>query len=138
MNTKQQGDRGVAAAIAFYTLQGFGVSVPLTDNERYDIIVDKKSDLLRVQCKTTTYKRNEKRAYEVMLRTSGGNQSWSGVSKTISSEECDLLFILSGDGRAYEFEPDIFHGKSSLSLGPTKDSNVVMVFPESSLCSSVE
>ncbi len=133
MNKKQQGDRGVAAAIAYYTFQECAVFVPLTDNERYDLVVDKDSKLQRVQVKTTNYRRKATRGYEVCLVTTGGNQSFSGIKKKISSDECDLLFVLAGDGRAYEFEADVFHDKSMLYLGVPRDVDVVMQFPANSL-----
>ncbi|WP_426513126.1 group I intron-associated PD-(D/E)XK endonuclease [Dactylosporangium sp. McL0621] len=57
MNRKQQGDLGVAMAIAYYTRTGYAVSVPLTDNTRYDLIIDGGERLLRVQVKTTGFQR---------------------------------------------------------------------------------
>lgn len=107
-------------AIAYYTQKGFGVSVPITDNLRYDLIVDSGRSLQRLQVKTTRYQ-EPSGIFSVSLKTSGGNQSWNGIIKRISSEECDLLFVYVLDGRCYEFPPAIFDGKSSLNLGPDKD-----------------
>jgi len=123
MNKKQQGDVGVAMAIAYYTREGYVVSVPLTDNARYDILIEKDSKVLRVQCKTTKY--IEKNAYVVQLRTSGGNQSWSHEVKKISSTEADLLFVYAFDGTMYQFDGPEFDGKSNLRLGPSKKNNIV-------------
>lgn len=120
MNTKAQGDIGVAMAIAYYTKAGYVVCVPFSDNARYDIIVEKDSIFFRVQCKTTRHL--EKGSYVVQLRTSGGNQSWKGTSKKITADEVDLLFVYSFDGLWWEFPPNVFHGKSSLRLGNNKES----------------
>lgn len=115
MNTKQQGDIGVAVAIAYYTKCGHVVSVPLTDNSRYDLVVEMAGVLKRIQVKTTKYSRDG--IYEVALRTNGGNQSWSGMVKKLSRTECDLLFVYAFDDTMYEFPPEKFDGKATLSLG---------------------
>lgn len=116
MNTKQQGDIGVSQAVAYYVSHGRVVCYPLTDNARYDLIIEKDSLIKRVQCKTTNYKRHND-TYEVQLKTSGGNQSWTHQSKKISKQECDILFVFSFDGKIYEFPPEVFDGKSQISLG---------------------
>lgn len=115
MNTKQQGDVGVAMAIAYYTKEGYVVCYPLTDNARYDLIVEKDGVISRVQCKCTDA--IEKGSYNVNLRTSGGNQSWSGTIKKISADETDILFVYSMDGASYQFPPEVFDGRSKIALG---------------------
>ena len=120
MNTKQQGDIGVAKAIYYYTVSGFIVSIPNTDNSRYDLVVDKGVGLQKVQVKTTTFK-SKYGVYEVGLKTCGGNSSWSGVSKKLSKEEIDTLFVLTQDGDMYEFPPEVFDGRGRLNLGKDRD-----------------
>lgn len=126
MNTKQQGDIGVAMAIAYYTKQGFGVSVPLTDNLRYDLIVDDGTRLQRVQVKCTNCQ--DGAASVLGLRTNGGNQSWNKQSKLITAEETDL--ILGYDlkkNTLYEFPVEFLAGKSTIRLGPKVDSYKVFL-----------
>lgn len=123
MNSKQQGDIGVAMAIAYYTAKGYAVSVPLTDNTLYDLIVD-NGELQRVQVKTTTYKRT---SYEVKVGTSGGNQSWTGKTKTLDSTNCDLVFVYAFDGSLWEFPAKFVHGKDKLTLSTDKDSYRVKI-----------
>ena len=53
MNTVGIGDVGEAIAVVEFTQQGFMVSKPLSNNARYDLIVDKDNKLYRVQVKTT-------------------------------------------------------------------------------------
>jgi hypothetical protein len=118
---------GVAMAVAYYTLKGYTVSYPLTDNARYDLVVENRT-LSRVQCKTTRFIRDG-RHYVAKLSTSGGNRSWSGVTKYLSAEECDLLFVFTFDGRCYEFGPEIFDGKGMIVLSPDKDAHVVWTIP---------
>jgi HJR/Mrr/RecB family endonuclease len=57
-NTKKQGDVGLGQAIAWFTRNSYTVSLPLTDSQDYDLIVDKDNVLYRVQVKTTSNKNN--------------------------------------------------------------------------------
>ena len=117
MNTKAQGDIGVAMAIAYYTSKGHAVSIPLGDNTRYDLIVDINGVLKKVQCKTSRYIENG--SYKVALRTCGGNRSGS-TTKRISSEDADILFAYSFDGAWWEFPQSEFIDKTAITLGPSK------------------
>ena len=117
MNTKQQGDIGVAQAIYYYTLQGFIVSIPNTDNSFYDLLVDKlDGKIYRVQCKTTFFL-DRCGVYKVSLKTSGGNQSWNKVIKRVTKENADLLWVSDKDKNGYEFPPEIFDGRTTINLG---------------------
>ncbi len=42
---KQKGNTGLGIAIAYYTSNGYTVSIPLNDTQDYDLIVD-KNDIL--------------------------------------------------------------------------------------------
>lgn len=119
-NTKQQGDMGVAAAIAFYTIKGYNVLSPLTDNARYDLVVEKDGIFTRIQCKTTQ-SRTKFGIFQVGVRTHGGNQSWNKSSLFLSKEEIDLLFVVTDEGKIYEFPPEFFDKKGSVNLGKDKE-----------------
>ena len=119
---------GEAVAIAYYTLQGYSVTVPLTNNTRYDLLVEKEGVIRRVQCKSTNYIKYNN-TYEVSTRTHGGNQSWNKVSKYLDKSEIDLLFVFSLDGRCYEFPPEFFDGKGMIILSKDKDQYKVWDFP---------
>lgn len=113
-NRKQQGDVGVAHAIYVYTCQGYIVSIPNTDNSRYDLLVDKlDGKIYRVQCKTTMYRRSSG-SYVVELRTKGG--TGTTVEKCVRAEDVDLLWVTDGDGNGYEFPPERFDGKPGITL----------------------
>lgn len=116
MNSKQQGDIGVAQAIAYYTKNGYICSFPLTDNSKYDLIVDKNNKLERVQVKTSG-SLSKYGVYQVQLRTLGGNSSWSGVVTRISSEYVDKVFIYSLSGKMYEFPSTLLEGRNTINLG---------------------
>lgn len=118
MNSKQQGDIGVAMAIAYYTRHEYAVSIPMGDNTLYDLVVD-KTGLLRVQVKTTSYKRGN--GYIVQLATSGGNRSWNGKPKKLSSDNSDLVFVYALDGSIWEIPSVDVDNGTSINLGPSKD-----------------
>lgn len=115
MNTKQQGDIGVAKAIYLYTAMGYAVSIPNTDNTKYDLIID-NGKLFRVQVKTTKYK-TEFDIYQALLKTAGGNQSWNKTVSKLDSNNFDILFVLTEDGDAYEFPAEYVNGMSKINLG---------------------
>jgi len=111
---KRLGDLGVAAAINSYMQRGNVVAFPLTDTARYDLIVDVDGQLLRVEVKTTQALQKSGN-YEVSLRTMGGNQSWSGETKTIDPSECDIVFVHSPAGN-YEFPSVVLKGRKTITL----------------------
>ena len=53
LNTVSIGDIGEAQAIALFTKNQIPVSKPLTNNVRYDLIIEKNNKLYRVQVKST-------------------------------------------------------------------------------------
>ena len=44
-SNKEKGNTGLGIAIAYYTSNGYTVSIPLNDTQDYDLIVD-KNDIL--------------------------------------------------------------------------------------------
>jgi hypothetical protein len=56
-NSKDKGDISESKVISFLSEKGFDVSVPFGDNTRYDLVLDVKDTLLRVQVKTGNDKR---------------------------------------------------------------------------------
>lgn len=116
MNTREQGDIGVAQAIYWYTKQGYKISKPMSDSTRYDLVIEKNGKLYRVECKTSFYKTKYGTPC-VQLKTCGGNQSWGGVSKRISKEDTDILFISIDGVDSYEIPMDQLEVFSSIKLG---------------------
>lgn len=116
MNTRRQGDCGVAAAVMYFTINNFSVSKPLADSQRYDLIVDRDGVLSRVECKTTSHKPRGN-VYVVTLATSGGNQSGTGEIKSISTADSEYVFILCSNGTQYLIPTVLLHGRAKMSLG---------------------
>jgi hypothetical protein len=118
-NPKKQGELGVAAAVNWFVQNGYVVSIPLVDSQRYDLVVDDGNQLQRVQVKTTTHKNRHLR-YVVELRTMGGNRSGQTI-KFFNPEEVELLFVLADDHSTYLVPSKDLRNKSTISLGPISD-----------------
>jgi hypothetical protein len=111
-NSKKQGDIGLGMAISHYCSLGYTVSIPLTDSQSYDLIVD-NGTIQRVQVKTTSLKKSGK--YLVNMRTMGGNQKryWC---KKMDKSEVDILFILTDDHSIYIIPTKDIKSESGLTL----------------------
>ena len=99
-NTKKQGDMGLGAAIAFFTAKGWSVSIPLTDSQDYDLIVDDPTKgLQRISIKTTSCYRHG--SFIVGLRVCGGNSKRNYVHKLATEVKYAMLFMLTSAGDIY-------------------------------------
>lgn len=111
---KKQGDIGVGWAIAHLSQIGT-VSIPLTDSQEYDLIVDIENEgLFRVQVKTTSF-RVPSGSYNVSLTVKGGNKSSSKI-KEFDKTKVDLVYVLTSEGTEYLI-PVSEIGKGSITLG---------------------
>lgn len=111
----KQGDIGEARAIYEYTKLGYGVSKPLNDSMKYDLIIDKNGELFKVQVKTTKFK-NEKGIYYASLKTSGGNRSGNNI-KNREDSDYDILFVLTETDKCYSIPVTSIKAKSNIALG---------------------
>lgn len=114
-NSKKQGDVGLGIAIGWCTAKGYCVSIPLSDSQEYDLVVDIGGKLNKVQIKTTNAK-SKYNIYAVGLRTGGGNQSFI-TSKLFDPKAVDYLFILTGEGTKYFIPCTEMDNVNSISLG---------------------
>tara|TARA_Y100000310_G_scaffold295008_1_gene325948 strand:- start:474 stop:854 length:381 start_codon:yes stop_codon:yes gene_type:complete len=94
--TVSQGAVGVAAAIFNYQRGGYNVSIPLIDNQGYDLIIEKNGKFLSVQVKTTKSAKNE--SFIVQIKRVRPNKTKNVI---LPLEKCDLVFILCSNGDAY-------------------------------------
>jgi hypothetical protein len=120
INRRQQGDLGEASAIEWLTSRGALVLVPFGHSPDYDLVAQIDNRLLRIQVKTSTQETRTPKGdvrFPVSLATCGGNQSWTGVVKTIDPETIDYLFVLTGTGRRWLIPSTEIEGKRTLQLG---------------------
>lgn len=110
---KEKGNSGIGLAIAYFTTNGYIVSIPLNDTQDYDLIVDKNNILKRVQVKSTGCK-TKYGNYQVALKSCGGTKG--KTYKTIIEIEVELIFIVTESKRMYLIPKKIIKNKATLNL----------------------
>ena len=109
-----QGNLGEARAIYEFSRLGFTVLKPLTNNNKYDLVVEKNNILSKVSVKTTKCK--QRNGYVVNLATKGGNTKTNTI-KTRDENDFQFLFVLTETNECYMIP--------SSGLGDAKHSIVV-------------
>jgi Holliday junction resolvase-like predicted endonuclease len=99
---RRQADLRELSAMDWLESQGYGVWLPIGRSPDCDVIADDGERLHRVQVKTTTYRRGDRRV--VAICTRAGNR-WNGVVKRFSVTRCDWLFVLVADCRRSSLRP---------------------------------
>ena len=114
-NSKRRGDAGLGLAIAWFTATGYKVSIPLTDSQDYDLIVEADGKLHRVQV-TTCSQKQKSGNYVVELRTvSYGGKDYN--IKHFDSNAIDYLFVITDNGCKYLIPVEVFgQNRRSLTL----------------------
>ena len=92
-SNKEKGNTGLGIAIAYYSANGYTVSIPLNDTQDYDFIVDKDNILKKIQVKATSCKTKYNK-YQVALKSCGGTKG--GTYKTVVDTNIDEVFIVTG------------------------------------------
>jgi len=96
MNTKMVGDIAEAALIFFSLKRGWAISKPFGENQKYDLIIEKNNELLRVQCKSA--KLNENGRIVVPLYTiESGNHNKKATKRAYKTDEIDAFGIYCPD-----------------------------------------
>lgn len=118
LTTTDQGNIGLCRALYEYQKRGFTVSLPISENQKYDLILD-DGKLKKVQVKTTQYK-TKYGSYNVNIKTCGGNRSNHNIHY-FNNKNCDILFILTDVGEVYSIPSCEIKAKSTLTLSKKYD-----------------
>ena len=110
---KEKGNTVLGIAIAYYTSNGYIVSIPLNDTQDYDLIVEKDNKLSRVQVKATSCK-TKYGIYQVALKSCGGTKG--KTYKTVIETNIDELFILTEDLNIYILPIEEIKNRSTLNI----------------------
>jgi hypothetical protein len=100
VNPRQQGNAGLGVAIAYLTRIGVQVAIPLTDTQKYDLVIEGPSGLQRVQVKTTTTRDRRYGHYRVTVQCIGRNNSGT-VRRKFDPSDYEWLFVICGDACCY-------------------------------------
>ena len=110
---KEKGNTSLGIAIAYYSSNGYTVSIPLNDTQDYDLIVDKDNVLKKVQVKSTVCK-TKYGNYQVALKSCGGTKG--KTYKTLIDTNVDELFILTEDLNMYIVPIEEINNKTTLNI----------------------
>jgi len=113
----KQGDLGEARAIYELTKKGYTISTPLTDSDKYDLIIDDGTTLSKVQVKTSGCK--VRGGYQVNLVTAGSTPI-SYKRRVREDNDYDILFVLSEDDRCWLIPTENIDAKTALVVGTKK------------------
>lgn len=114
---KEKGNSGLVAAIGYYGMLGYTISIPLNDTQDYDLIVDNGKKLLKVQVKATAQRTPQ--GYSVVnLQSCGGTAGT--MYKTVKDTDVDVLFVLTELQEMYEIPIEAITSARSLGLGPER------------------
>ena len=112
-SNKEKGNSGLGMAIAYFSTNGYVVSIPLNDTQDYDLVVEKEKMLKKVQVKSTGCI-GKGEHYQVSLKSCGGTKGLT--YKTIINTSIDLLFILTEKKEMYLIPKGEIGNVSTLSL----------------------
>ena len=123
-SNKQKGNAGLGIAVAYYSSNGYTVSIPLNDTQDYDLIVDKNNFLKKVQVKATSCKTKYNR-YQVALKSCGGTKGEN--YKTIIDTKIDEVFIVTDTMEMFIIPIEEIKNKSTLNLSEKYEKNRVKI-----------
>lgn len=110
---KDKGRAGISAAIAYFGMNGYTVSIPLNDTQEYDLIVDNGKELKKISCKATG-SHSSNGASIVGLRNCGGTSG--KVYGRENEKNNDFIFVLNEKGEMWLLPQSILTS-NSMTLG---------------------
>jgi hypothetical protein len=108
-NTVHKGSIGLSAAIFHYSKLGYGICIPIVDNQDYDLVIESNGVFNTVQVKTTNVRNNS--GFKVELRKIRPNRTGNRI---LGMGKFDILFVACGDGTCYSIPSDKIITKSQL------------------------
>jgi hypothetical protein len=120
--SKKQGNVGVSRAVYEYTKRGYTVLFPLSDSDKYDMVIDDGESLKRVQVKTSRCHaaggKYDKTGYQVNLATKGGNAKIN-TSRSRNDGDYDVLFVLVETGECWSIPVTALTARTAIVVGAT-------------------
>ena len=110
---KEKGNSGLGIAIAYFSTNGYTVSIPLNDTQDYDLVIEKNKKLETVQVKASGCK-TKYNIYQIALKSCGGTHG--NTYKTLIDTGVDYLFIVTAEKSLYLIPCSNIMNKSTLNL----------------------
>ena len=115
MNSKRKGSLAVGEAIAHFIARGITVLTPISDCDKYDLVIDDHGYLKKIQCKYSS-SQEPSGAYIIDLSTYGGYRTKTYHTK-YNQGDFDLLFIYCRNKEKYLIPAEHVLGRSKISVG---------------------
>lgn len=110
---KEKGNSALGIAIAYFSTNGYVVSIPLNDTQDYDVVVEKENKYYGVQVKATSCK-TKYGVYQVALKSCGGTKGTT--YKTVVDTNIDYLFVVTDKVDIYLIPQNVIENRSTLNL----------------------
>lgn len=115
LNSKKKGSLAIGEAIAYFTNKNHSVFIPVSDCDKYDLVINENGTFKKIQCKYSNDKANSG-GFIVDLRTFGGYRDKTYHNKYIE-EDFDYLFVSCSDKTKYLIPIEKIISRSQLVLG---------------------
>lgn len=136
MNSNLKGNIALGQAIAYFTQNGYIISIPLNDSQWYDLIVEKNNCFYSVQVKYTS-QQNPSGSYICSLETTSGTSR--EVLYTIKDKPLDLLFCCCANGENYLIPVSDIENKTQITLNSFKRKTTnLSCFDTSKYCLNIQ
>lgn len=112
-SNKEKGNSALGIAIAYFSTNGYIVSIPLNDTQDYDLIVDKNNKVEKIQVKSTGCITKYGK-YQVALKNCGGTKG--KMYKTVIETNIDKVFIVDKEKNMYLIPKDLIENKLTINL----------------------
>ena len=110
---KDKGRTSLGISIAYFSANGYTVSIPLNDTQDYDLVIEKDGILKTVQVKSTACK-SKYGKYQVALKSCGGTKG--KTYKTLIDTKVDLLCVITDNIDIYVIPVKNINNRSTLNL----------------------
>lgn len=110
---KDKGNSALGIAIAYFSTNGYVVSIPLNDTQDYDLVVEKENHYYGIQVKATACK-TKYGSYQVALKSCGGTMG--KTYKTVVDTNIDYLFVVTDKMGMYIIPKEVINNRSTLNL----------------------
>lgn len=110
---KDKGRTSLGISIAYFSANGYTVSIPLNDTQDYDLVIEKDGILKTVQVKSTSCK-SKYGKYQVALKSCGGTKG--KTYKTLIDTKVDLLCVITDNIAIYVIPVKNINNRSTLNL----------------------
>ena len=108
-----KGRTSLGISIAYFSANGYTVSIPLNDTQDYDLVIEKDGILKTVQVKSTACK-SKYGKYQVALKSCGGTKG--KTYKTLIDTKVDLLCVITDNITIYVIPVKNINNRSTLNL----------------------